>query len=166
MDRLFFIYTVFKYHTVSEDDWWIQRYFYDQHGHSSAELKRKGTPSIFDWTPKYSIYEHTHRYRKLRPFSPLYNSTKAMFVDMGTALTYCIQFQRLFEKFLPEWSKYWTAFLWTLCYLRTGTVCITYFHEYYRSGSKVPKLADLVRNIRYVSSWKWGHTRVPVPNPE
>lgn len=38
-----------------------QRYFYDQHGHSSAELKRKGTPSIFDWRPKYSIYEETLR---------------------------------------------------------------------------------------------------------
>ena len=35
-----------------------QRYFYDRHGHTSEELKKKGTPSIFDWTPKYSIYEH------------------------------------------------------------------------------------------------------------
>ena len=29
-----------------------QRYFYDRHGHTSEELKKKGTPSIFDWTPK------------------------------------------------------------------------------------------------------------------
>jgi len=34
-----------------------QRYFYDRHGHTSEELKRKGTPTIFEWRPKYSIYE-------------------------------------------------------------------------------------------------------------
>jgi len=34
-----------------------QRYFYDRHGHTSEELKKKGTPTIFDWTPRYSIYE-------------------------------------------------------------------------------------------------------------
>jgi len=34
-----------------------QRYFYDRHGHTSEGLKKKGTPSIFDWTPRYSIYE-------------------------------------------------------------------------------------------------------------
>ena len=33
-----------------------QRYFYDRHGHTSEELKKRGTPSIFDWTPKYGIY--------------------------------------------------------------------------------------------------------------
>jgi len=34
-----------------------QRYFYDRHGHTSEELKKKGTPSIFEWTPKYGIYQ-------------------------------------------------------------------------------------------------------------
>jgi len=35
-----------------------QRYFYDRHGHSSEELKKKGSHStIFDWQPKYTIYE-------------------------------------------------------------------------------------------------------------
>ena len=29
-----------------------QRYFYDRFGHTSEELKKKGTPSIFDWTPR------------------------------------------------------------------------------------------------------------------
>lgn len=38
-----------------------QRYFYDQHGHSSEELRKKGTPSIFDWQPKYGIYQDRHR---------------------------------------------------------------------------------------------------------
>ena len=34
-----------------------QRYFYDRHGYTSEELRKKGTPSIFDWRPKYGIYE-------------------------------------------------------------------------------------------------------------
>jgi len=35
-----------------------QRYFYDRHGHSSDELKKKGSNStIFDWQPRYTIYE-------------------------------------------------------------------------------------------------------------
>ena len=33
------------------------RYFYDRHGHTSEELRKKGTPSIFEWKPKYGIYE-------------------------------------------------------------------------------------------------------------
>jgi len=37
-----------------------QRYFYDQHGVACLELKKKGSNStIFDWVPKYSIYEET-----------------------------------------------------------------------------------------------------------
>jgi len=39
-----------------------QRYFYDQHGTSCKELKEKGSNStIFDWVPKYSIYEQQTR---------------------------------------------------------------------------------------------------------
>ena len=39
-----------------------QRYFYDQHGVACEELKKKGSHStIFDWVPKYSIYEHESR---------------------------------------------------------------------------------------------------------
>jgi len=33
-----------------------QRYFYDRHGFTSEGLKKSGTPSIFDWKPKYGIY--------------------------------------------------------------------------------------------------------------
>jgi len=37
-----------------------QRYFYDQHGVACQELKKRGSNStIFDWVPKYSIYEET-----------------------------------------------------------------------------------------------------------
>ena len=36
-----------------------QRYFYDQHGVACQELKKRGSNStIFDWVPKYSIYEN------------------------------------------------------------------------------------------------------------
>ena len=39
-----------------------QRYFYDQHGVACLELKKRGSHStIFDWVPKYSIYEHESR---------------------------------------------------------------------------------------------------------
>jgi len=39
-----------------------QRYFYDQHGISSKELKEKGSNStIFDWVPKYTLYEERTR---------------------------------------------------------------------------------------------------------
>jgi len=39
-----------------------QRYFYDQHGVSCEELKKKGSHStIFDWQPKYSIYRDESR---------------------------------------------------------------------------------------------------------
>jgi len=39
-----------------------QRYFYDHHGTASEELKKKGSNStIFDWVPKYSIYEERSR---------------------------------------------------------------------------------------------------------
>jgi len=39
-----------------------QRYFYDQHGVACEELKKRGSHStIFDWVPKYSIYEHETR---------------------------------------------------------------------------------------------------------
>ena len=39
-----------------------QRYFYDQHGVACEELRKKGSNStIFDWVPKYSIYENQTR---------------------------------------------------------------------------------------------------------
>merc|ERR1719342_1838396 len=39
-----------------------QRYFYDNHGTACEELKVKGSHStIFDWVPKYSIYEQQTR---------------------------------------------------------------------------------------------------------
>jgi len=39
-----------------------QRYFYDNHGTACVELKKKGSNStIFDWVPKYSIYEEQTR---------------------------------------------------------------------------------------------------------
>ena len=39
-----------------------QRYFYDQHGVASEQLKKDGSNStIFDWVPKYSIYENQTR---------------------------------------------------------------------------------------------------------
>ena len=39
-----------------------QRYFYDQHGVACEELRKRGSNStIFDWVPKYSIYEHQMR---------------------------------------------------------------------------------------------------------
>jgi len=39
-----------------------QRYFYDHHGVASEQLKKDGSNStIFDWVPKYSIYEHQTR---------------------------------------------------------------------------------------------------------
>ena len=34
-----------------------QRHFYDQHGFSCDGLKKKGMPSIFDYKPKWSLYE-------------------------------------------------------------------------------------------------------------
>ena len=34
-----------------------QRHFYDQHGYPSDELRKKGMPSIFDYKPRFSIYE-------------------------------------------------------------------------------------------------------------
>ena len=39
-----------------------QRYFYDRHGHTSEELKKKGTPSIFEWTPKESWLKSAGRF--------------------------------------------------------------------------------------------------------
>merc|ERR1712079_27575 len=39
-----------------------QRYFYDQHGVACEELRKRGSNStIFDWVPKYSIYENQTR---------------------------------------------------------------------------------------------------------
>eukprot|EP00092_Neocalanus_flemingeri_P018117 GFUD01019608.1.p1 GENE.GFUD01019608.1~~GFUD01019608.1.p1 ORF type:complete len:364 (+),score=90.61 GFUD01019608.1:44-1135(+) len=39
-----------------------QRYFYDHHGTACEELKKKGSNStIFDWVPRYSIYEEQTR---------------------------------------------------------------------------------------------------------
>jgi len=39
-----------------------QRYFYDHHGTASEELKKHGSNStIFDWVPRYSIYEEQTR---------------------------------------------------------------------------------------------------------
>ena len=39
-----------------------QRYFYDHHGTACEELKKKGSNStIFDWKPRYSIYEEQTR---------------------------------------------------------------------------------------------------------
>merc|ERR1719295_2251611 len=34
-----------------------QRSFYDQHGFAADALRKQGLPSIFDYTPKYGIYE-------------------------------------------------------------------------------------------------------------
>jgi len=41
-----------------------ERYFYDQHGHRANFLKKKGSETIFDWTPKYGIYEESAEARK------------------------------------------------------------------------------------------------------
>jgi len=41
-----------------------QRYFYDQHGHPADFLKKKGSETIFDWKPKYGIYEESAEARK------------------------------------------------------------------------------------------------------
>jgi len=39
-----------------------QRYFYDHHGVACEELRKRGSNStIFDWVPKYSIYENQTR---------------------------------------------------------------------------------------------------------
>lgn len=34
-----------------------QRYFYDQHGFAAEALRQQGLPTIFDYVPKFSIYE-------------------------------------------------------------------------------------------------------------
>merc|ERR1712241_428024 len=34
-----------------------QRSFYDQHGYAAEALRKQGLPSIFDYVPKYGIYE-------------------------------------------------------------------------------------------------------------
>eukprot|EP00095_Tigriopus_kingsejongensis_P010082 maker-scaffold774_size99688-snap-gene-0.19 protein:Tk10082 transcript:maker-scaffold774_size99688-snap-gene-0.19-mRNA-1 annotation:"molecular chaperone" len=34
-----------------------QRHFYDQHGFSCDGLRRKGMPSVFDYRPRFSLYE-------------------------------------------------------------------------------------------------------------
>jgi len=34
-----------------------QRHFYDSHGYPSDELRKKGMPSIFDYKPRFGIYE-------------------------------------------------------------------------------------------------------------
>lgn len=41
-----------------------QRHFYDRHGHPADFLKKKGSETIFDWTPKYGIYEESPEARK------------------------------------------------------------------------------------------------------
>ena len=34
-----------------------QRCFYDKHGYPSETLRQKELPDIFDWSPKFGIYE-------------------------------------------------------------------------------------------------------------